>query len=88
MEATARNKVKNRIPYSTKWWQGKTLANWQLGNFKNLVEKTLANCNELSLSSSINTHRSHNLLHLKPQLFIMCSTKMVHTFAVSSVARE
>ena len=33
---------------------------WQIGNFRNLVGKTLANCNKLSLHSSIkNTLLAH-----------------------------
>ena len=46
---------------------------WRIGNFKNLVGKTLANCNESSLSSSIKTHHSHAMLNLKPQSFILSS---------------
>ena len=63
-------------------------------NLTNLAGKTLANCNELSLSYSIKTHHLHATLKLKPQLFILllcaalkgvCAT--VHAFAVSSVVR-
>ena len=41
MEVRIAIKVKKQIPYSAKWWQGKI---WQIGNFKNLAAKTLANC--------------------------------------------
>ena len=60
-------------------------------NFGKLVTlrmKTLVNRNELSLTSSIRT--PHAMLNLKTTiiyLIIMCSAKMVHLFAVSSVVR-
>ena len=60
----------NSLPYSAKWWRGKLL---QIGNFKNLVRKTLVNCNELSLSCSIKTCHFHAMLNLKPQPFILSS---------------
>ena len=46
---------------------------WQIGNFKNLVGKTLANCNKLSSSSSIKTRHWYAMLNLKPQLSILSS---------------
>ena len=46
---------------------------WQIGNFKNLAGKTLANCNESSLSSSIKTCHSHATLNLKLRSFTLSS---------------
>ena len=63
------------IPYSAKRW----------------LEKTLVNCNVLSLSSSINTQHLHATLNLKTVMvyfIIMCSAKAVRAFVVSSVVRE
>ena len=63
---------------------------WRIGNFKNLVGKTLVNWNELTFSSSIKRHHLHATLNLKTTIvyfIIMCKTKMVHTFAVSNVVR-
>ena len=63
---------------------------WQIDNFKNLVGKTLANCNELSLSFLTKTCLLHAMLNLKTTIgyfIIMCSTKMVIAFVVSSVVR-
>ena len=54
------------IPYNTKQCWGKL---WGIGNFKNLVGKTLANQNELSLCSSIKTHN----VKLKTKSFILSS---------------
>ena len=42
---------------------------WRIGNFKNLVGKTLAS-NKLSLSSLIKIRHSHTTLNLNPQSFI------------------
>jgi len=59
------------------------------GNFGELVTlriwwgKTLANCNELSLSCSIKTCHLHAMLSLKTTIvycIIMCGTKIVHAF--------
>ena len=52
---------------------GGSVQPWQNGNFKNLAGKTLANCNKLSMSSSIKTHHWHATLNLKPQPFILSS---------------
>ena len=46
---------------------------WGIGDFKNLAEKTLANCNKLSFSSLIKTCHWHTTLNLKPQSFILSS---------------
>ena len=46
---------------------------WQIGNFKNLAGKTLANCNKLSSSFSIKTCHWYATLNLKPQSFILSS---------------
>ena len=56
-----------------------------LAAFKNLVRKTLANCNELSLSSLIKT--CHMKFKTTIIYFITCSVKMVRMFVMSSVAR-
>ena len=45
----------------------------QIGNFKNLAGKTLANCNELSLSSLTKTFHSNAMLNLKPRSFTLAS---------------
>ena len=48
------------------------------------------NCKELSLSSSIKTRHSNAMLNLKTTIvyfIITHGTKMVHTFAASSVVR-
>jgi len=63
------------ISYSAKRWQG----------------KTLADINELSLSCLIKTRHLHTMLNFKTTIIyfvIMCSTKMVHAFTVSSVVRR
>ena len=63
----------------------------QIGNFKNLVRKTLVNCNELSFSSLIKIRHSHATIDLKTTIIyfiIMCSAKIVHEFAVTSVIRR
>ena len=63
--------------------------NWQIGNFKNSVGKTLANCNELFLFSSITTLKCHAKFKTTIIYFVnACVAKMVHAFAVSSVVRE
>ena len=67
---------------------GKNLG--ELVAFKNLVGKTLANCIELFLSSSIRANHSHATLKLKTTIFyfiIRCGIKMVCAFAVSSVVK-
>ena len=46
---------------------------WQIGNFKNLAGKTLANCNKLSSSSLIKTRHQYAMLNLKPLSFILTS---------------
>ena len=65
---------------------------WQIGNFKNLVGKTVAYCNELSMSSSSKTCHSNTMLNLNVLLFILSSYAalkiMVRVFVVSSVVRE
>ena len=59
---------------------------WRIGNFKNLAGKTLANCNKLSLSSSIKT--CHAKFKTTIVYFIItCGVKIVFAFAVSSVVR-
>ena len=59
---------------------------WRTGNFKNLVGKTLANCNELFLSSLIKTCNA-KLKTTIIYFIIMCGAKTVHAFAVSMVVR-
>ena len=52
--------------------------------------KTLANCNKLSLSSSIKTCHLHVMLNLKPESFILSShvvLKIMCVFEVSSLVK-
>ena len=74
----------NHTTYSAKRWRGKL---WRIGNFKNLAGKTLVNCNELSLSSSIKTCHLRATLKLKPQSLILsidCIDSGVYTIYVLS----
>ena len=75
---------------NTIWSKMVTGKPWQISNFKNLIRKTLVKCNELSFSFLIKTYHSHAMLNLKTIIIyfiIMCSAKMVHAYAVSSVLR-
>ena len=64
---------------------------WRIGNFKNLVGKTLANCNELPLvflDENTPLVRHAKLKTTIVYFIITCRGKMVHAFAVSSVVRD
>ena len=62
----------------------------RIGSFKNLVRKTMTNCNELFLSSLIKISQSHIALKLNTTIIyfiIRCSVKMVCAFAMLGMVR-